>query len=139
MASKTIQSTKLYSSDLCGKNVEELTLFMSKFRDPSKLDASNVDCSSYSSETVSGNAQVCFADLNGDGTVNSADLAQLLGAWGVNPGHPADFTGDGVVDSADLPILLGAWGVNPGHPADFTGDGVVDSADLPLLLGNWFD
>ena len=52
----------------------------------------------------------CPADITGDGVVDSADLAQLLGAWGVNPGHPADFTGDGVVDSADLAQLLGAWG-----------------------------
>lgn len=47
------------------------------------------------------------ADLNGDGFVNGADLAMLLGQWG-SPGS-ADLTGDGVVDGADLAILLGAW------------------------------
>ena len=52
----------------------------------------------------------CPADLDGDGNVNAADLAQLLGAWGPNPGHPADFDGDGNVDAADLAQLLGAWG-----------------------------
>jgi hypothetical protein len=48
------------------------------------------------------------ADLNGDGVVNGADLAILLGAWG--GGGPADLNGDGVVNGADLAILLGAWG-----------------------------
>ncbi len=52
----------------------------------------------------------CPADLDGDGAVGPADLAQLLGAWGPNPGHPADLNGDGVVDAADLAQLLGAWG-----------------------------
>ncbi len=52
----------------------------------------------------------CEADLSDDGTVDAADLAQLLGAWGSNPGHPADLTGDGSVDAADLALLLGAWG-----------------------------
>jgi len=52
-----------------------------------------------------------------DGFVNSADLAYLLGEWGLNPGSPADIVsaasllppGDGVVDSADLAVLLGNW------------------------------
>jgi hypothetical protein len=52
----------------------------------------------------------CPADLSGDGAVDAADLAELLGAWGSNPGHPADFNGDGVVNAADLAQLLGAWG-----------------------------
>jgi len=53
-----------------------------------------------------------------DGTVDGADLAVLLGAWGRNPGSPADLVDsntfmpppDGTVDGADLAILLGAWG-----------------------------
>ena len=52
----------------------------------------------------------CPADLTGDGEVSAADLAQLLGAWGPNPGHPADFNADDVVNAADLAQLLGAWG-----------------------------
>jgi hypothetical protein len=47
-------------------------------------------------------------DLNGDGAVDAADLAILLGAWGTS--GPGDLDGDGVVDAADLAILLGAWG-----------------------------
>ena len=53
----------------------------------------------------------------GDGEVNAADLAYLLGEWGANPGSIADFVssatfqppGDGVVDAADLAFLLGEW------------------------------
>lgn len=46
-------------------------------------------------------------DLNGDGVVNAADLAILLGAWGGS--GAGDLDGDGVVGAADLAILLGAW------------------------------
>ena len=47
------------------------------------------------------------ADLNGDGVVNAADLAMLLGKWG-NAGV-GDINGDSVVNAADVTILLGAW------------------------------
>ena len=54
----------------------------------------------------------------GDGAVNAADLAFLLGEWGVNPESLADFVSsatfqpppDGVVNAADLAFLLGEWG-----------------------------
>jgi len=46
-----------------------------------------------------------------------------------------DLNGDGLVDGADLAILLGQWGAD--GPADLNGDGVVDGADLALLLGLW--
>jgi hypothetical protein len=50
-----------------------------------------------------------FGDLDGNGTVDAADLAILLGAWGPGSG-PADLDGSGTVDAADLALLLGAWG-----------------------------
>ncbi len=50
----------------------------------------------------------CVADLNGDGVVNGADLAIVLGGWG--GGGIADINGDGVVNGSDLAIVLGAWG-----------------------------
>jgi carboxypeptidase T len=50
-----------------------------------------------------------LGDLDGDGSVNAADLAILLSAWG-NSGGPADLDLDGIVDGADLAVLLGAWG-----------------------------
>ena len=55
--------------------------------------------------TVSG----VFGDLNGDGTVDGADLGLLLGAWG-SASCGADLNGDGTVNGADLGLLLGAWG-----------------------------
>jgi len=51
----------------------------------------------------------CGADLNGDGVVNGADLAMLLGAWGTSSGPCVDLNGDGIVDGADLAFLLGSW------------------------------
>ncbi|MBL9147552.1 MAG: hypothetical protein JNM94_02555 [Phycisphaerae bacterium] len=53
----------------------------------------------------------CLADLNGDGIVDGADLAIVLGSWGDDA--VGDLTGDGVVDGADLGVLLGAWGPCP--------------------------
>ena len=57
----------------------------------------------------------------GDGTVDAADLAFLLGAWGNAVGSIADIVNnetflppvDGQVDGADLAYLLGAWGDCP--------------------------
>lgn len=48
-------------------------------------------------------------DLDGNGVVNSQDLASLLGAWGSDDFF-ADVNGDGVVNSGDLAALLGDWG-----------------------------
>ncbi len=48
------------------------------------------------------------ADLNGDGTVNAADLAIMLSNWGT--GGVGDLNGDGSVEASDLAGLLGAWG-----------------------------
>ncbi|MBM4104801.1 MAG: hypothetical protein FJ257_00600 [Phycisphaerae bacterium] len=58
-----------------------------------------------------GAAVTPLGDLNGDGSVDGADLSILLGAWGTG-GVPADLNGDGIVNGADLSILLGNWGVN---------------------------
>ncbi|MFM1803917.1 MAG: hypothetical protein RL136_796 [Planctomycetota bacterium] len=51
----------------------------------------------------------CPADLDGNGTIDAADLAMLLGAWN-SGGSPADLDGSGTVDAADLATLLGSWG-----------------------------
>ncbi len=52
------------------------------------------------------------ADLNGDGVVNSSDLAIILGTWGMCETEccPGDLNLDGAVDSTDLAFLLGLWG-----------------------------
>jgi predicted outer membrane repeat protein len=58
-------------------------------------------------------ADVCTAcieaDLDGDGTVDIADVLVLLAAWGSNPEHPADLNGDGLVGIVDFLELLAAW------------------------------
>lgn len=49
-------------------------------------------------------------DLDENGTVDAADLAILLGAWGpCQADCGADFDCSGTIDAADLAVLLGAW------------------------------
>ena len=55
-------------------------------------------------------ADPCPADLDGNGTVGAADLAELLGNWGLCEGCPADLDGNGQVGPFDLALLLGNWG-----------------------------
>ncbi len=55
----------------------------------------------------------CSADLNGDGNINAADLALLLGNWGPCGVCPTDLNNDGMVNAADLALLLGRWGPCP--------------------------
>ena len=60
----------------------------------------------------------CPKDLTGDGEINAADLANLLGKWGPTPPpcppfEASDFDQDCDVDAADLANLLGAWGPCP--------------------------
>lgn len=50
----------------------------------------------------------CVGDLDGNGSVDGADLGTLLGAWGAS--GLADLDGNGSVDGADLGVMLGAWG-----------------------------
>jgi hypothetical protein len=50
-------------------------------------------------------------DLNLDGVIDGADLAQVLVLWG-NPQPPLpDISGDGVFGGDDLAIVLANWGV----------------------------
>jgi plastocyanin len=52
-------------------------------------------------------------DLNCDGFVNGADLAELLGDWGCSGpigSCPGDVNDDGTVNGADLAAMLGGWG-----------------------------
>lgn len=58
----------------------------------------------------------------------------------VVPGNPADLNGDGTINVADLLILLGAWGecdAPANCPADLTDDGSVGVSDLLALLAKW--
>ncbi len=78
-------------------------------------------------------------DLDGDGKIGSADLAQLLGR--VNPQGSETASGPRPsFDAGDLKTLLSIWGARSGQERfdsgyDFDGDGVIGSADLAQLLG----
>lgn len=59
----------------------------------------------------------CTGDLNGDGSIDGADLSIVLGNWGackVGVSCPPDVDGDGFVGGSDLSIILGFWGLCPG-------------------------
>lgn len=49
---------------------------------------------------------------------------------------PADVNNDGVIDTADLGILIANFG-NPGPLGDINGDGIVDTADLGILISQF--
>ncbi|MFO0839201.1 MAG: M12 family metallo-peptidase [Phycisphaerae bacterium] len=68
--------------------------------------------------------------FNTCGSVVSADATLT-----VNTGPQGDLNGDGSVNEADLGILLGAWQSGPG--GDIDGDGNTTEADLGILLANW--
>ena len=51
----------------------------------------------------------CPEDINGDESVDAADLGLLIGAWGTSDAD-ADINDDGIVDAADLGLLIGRWG-----------------------------
>jgi hypothetical protein len=51
--------------------------------------------------------EFCSGDLDGNGSIDAADLAALLGAWST---PAADLDGDGVTGASDLATLLGGWG-----------------------------
>lgn len=59
----------------------------------------------------------CPADLNSDGSVDTADVGGLLIVFG-NTGTPGtvfgDINGDGIVDTADLGLLIAGFGPCPG-------------------------
>ncbi len=74
------------------------------------------------------------------GTAESARLLTIGGTINGTLPRLGDLNGDGVVNAADLAILLGAWGPClqcSACPADLDGDCAVSAADLAILLGNW--
>ena len=75
-----------------------------------------VDMGAYEFQLCPGASGTCPWDLFPevpDNIVGAGDLAELLGAWGLNPGHPADFNCDAFVKALDLATLLGNWGPCP--------------------------
>jgi len=68
----------------------------------------------------------------GDGAGVGLGVFQVSGA-----SNPADLDGDGIVDSSDLAFLLAFWGPCVGCEADLDGSGEVDSSDLAIVLAAW--
>jgi len=68
-------------------------------------------------------------------SVNTQDVVKVISAPGCDCNYlgDADLDGNGSVNGADLGLLLGAWGTAD-CAADLNGDGVVDGGDLGLLL-----
>lgn len=52
----------------------------------------------------------CPADFDSSGGVGTADLLQLINAWGPCAGCPQDLDGSNVVGTPDLLQLINAWG-----------------------------
>jgi hypothetical protein len=81
---------------------------------------------------TSGNMIFTFGDGTGGANANvDYDYVKLT----VNLGIGADFNLDDAVDAADLAILLGQWGL-PGV-TDLDCSGTTDAGDLAVLLGAW--
>ena len=63
------------------------------------------------------------------------DAVLFIGPKGLE-GLVGDINGDGTVDTADLGLLIAAFG-GADTQADLNGDGVVDTADLGLLIAHF--
>lgn len=68
-------------------------------------------------------------------SVSAGAVLRVRIVSGTSP-TPGDLNGDTSVNGADLALLLGMWGT-AAQAGDLNGDGVVDGPDLGLLLSNW--
>ena len=65
------------------------------------------------------------------------DLPQQNEPEEVEPQCPGDLDGNGTIDSADLAILLTHYGRCNDCEADLSGDGYVDQDDIDELMASW--
>lgn len=84
---------------------------------------------------------ICAADLDGNGSVDGADLGELLSTWGAGRNLPADLDASGAVDEVDLAALLAAWGpcsIEPQFqqllPAGLSPEGLLAIPERNLLV-----
>ncbi len=84
-------------------------------------------------EPAAANASLGLFKPGAAGTPNSIAFAAV--APSAPPSNPADLDGNGVVNAADLALLLGNWGGT--GTGDVNDDGTVDATDLAELLGAW--
>lgn len=78
----------------------------------------------------------CFGDLNGNASVDGADLGLLLAAWGDD--FPGDLDDSGTIDGADLGLLLAAWGPCPAPVNDACSEAIQigNSGFIPFCTTN---
>ena len=76
--------------------------------------------------------------LAASGTLNIGAYTCVILSQGDPPpvGNPADVDGSGTIDAADLAAVLNAWGTS-NAAADVNDSGTVDASDLALVLGAW--
>ncbi|MBL9120038.1 MAG: VCBS repeat-containing protein [Phycisphaerae bacterium] len=75
-------------------------------------------------------------DFDGNFIIGQGDILAFKAKFIASGLRWADFSGDGHVDAADLAILLGAWGSSD-CLKDLNGDGTISAPDLSILLGDW--
>ena len=74
-------------------------------------------------------------DVNGDGTVNIADLVLVAGALGKTGQNAADVNDDGIVNIADLVLVAGALGNSAAAPSlHLQSLDMLTAADVKLWL-----
>jgi len=75
-----------------------------------------------------------LSDLDGDGLVNGADLAMVLGGWGPCSGCAQDLNSDGIVNGSDLAALLGSWPPAPNPPSVPSWATLIEAAPDPAVV-----
>lgn len=77
-------------------------------------------------------------DVDGSGIVTARDLNQILADFGTK-NSASDINGDWTVDSADIDLVQANWGRTLGRRllGDVNGDNVVDARDLSEVLAEW--
>ena len=106
-----VQSVAGVSSDQIIRVVEDENVFA--FDCNRNCVDDSVDIADGTSEDVNNNGIPdeceCIADLDGDGSVNVADLLTIIDNWGESSSH-GDLDGDHFVGIQDLLLLIGLWG-----------------------------
>ncbi|MCB9839065.1 MAG: hypothetical protein H6813_06975 [Phycisphaeraceae bacterium] len=114
----------LYARDIGGADNWGF-LFRAKDPDPATSDQLGFSVEAFGDTIVAG----AIGEAEGSNFVGGAHIFR------VNTLCPQDLNGDGTVDTADLGILLGAFGGS--GLGDLNLDGVIDTADLGALLGGY--
>lgn len=81
-----------------------------------------------------------LADCQCGTTSTSTPIMSTPGSSPIPTSVPGDVNGDGHVNSADIALLLSNWNKQSGATlaqGDLNGDGKVTSIDLAILLSNW--